>query len=221
MKNLVKICLGLVVIYLNINLAGYLILKLNPGLKPVVNIFGGIGMYGLGIWFIIYNSDVKTLGIRWHKWLTGSLKAILFYLGFIPILAFLAYIGLVFCHYLGIRPEPHPLVEILKKEKSVLFISYLIITAVFIAPIFEEILFRGLFYQSLKKRLGYIRAAVISSGLFSLLHFNPSQFLPVIGLGTLFCFIFEYTGSLIPAIVLHIFNNGLFLGLFFLLKEYI
>lgn len=226
-RDVFRICAGLIFIYITISLIGHLILKLIPGIKPIVNIIGSLCMYGLSIWFIInflrinYQSSLRLLGIRWYQWLKGSLKGILFYLGFIPILILLAYIGLIFCYILGIRPEPHPIVEILKKEKSLLVIYHLIITAILIAPVFEEILFRGLFYQALKKRLGYLRAVIISSGLFSLMHFNPSQFLPVLGLGMLLCFIFEYTGSLVPAIVLHIVNNGLFMGLFFLLKEYL
>lgn len=226
-RDVFKICLGLVFIYLSVNLTGYLILKLNRNIRYIVNIISSLCMYGFGIWFIVYflkvnyQSSLSSIGIRWYKWLKGSFKGILFYLGFIPILLILTYIGLIFCYILGITPQPHPLVEILKKEKSLLFIYHLVITAIVIAPVFEEILFRGLFYQALKRHLGYIRAAVISSGLFSLMHFNPSQFLPVLGLGMLLCFIFEYTGSLVPVIVLHIFNNGLFLGLFFILKEHI
>lgn len=231
MMDVFKICTRLVLIYLTINLGAYLILRFNPAikerLKPILNIICSISMYGLSIWFILhflkinYKSALGEIGVKWQKWLSRSFRGVLFYFGFIPILMLLTYIGLVFCNIFAIKPEPHPLVDILKKEKSILFIYYLIFTAVFIAPVFEEILFRGLFYQVLKKQLGFFRAAIISSGLFSLLHFNTAQFLPVLGLGTLLCFIFEYTGSLIPAIVLHIFNNGLFLGLFFLLKEYL
>lgn len=231
LKDVFKICLGLIVIYLVVNLSGYIIFKINPAsreeIKPIINITGGMGVYALGIWFVVYflrikyQINLKSFGIKWYLWLRSSLKALLFYLGFIPILILLTYIGLVYCNIIGIKPEPHPIIDILKKEKSVLFIYYLITAAVIIAPVFEEILFRGLFYQALKKQLGFVKAAIISSSLFSLMHFNTAQFLPVLGLGTLFCFIFEYTGSLVPAIVLHIFNNGLFLGLFFLLKEYL
>lgn len=229
-RDILRICSGLIVIYFIVNLIGYSILKFNAAiaeqLKPIVNIICSIGMYGAGVWFIIhflrvnYRIGLNSLGIKWFNWSRKSFKSGLFYLGFMPIMMLLTYIGLVLCNIFGIKPEPHPMVEILEKEKSLIFIYYIITTAVFIAPIFEEILFRGLFYQTLRKRLGFLKAAIISSCIFSLLHFNPSQFLPIMGLGTLFCFIFEYTGSLLPAIVLHIFNNGLFLGLFFLLKKY-
>lgn len=231
LRDVLKICGGLMLIYLAINLSGYVLLKYNPEirsqLKHFVSIIGSMSMYCLGIWFILhflkinYRSGLKNLGIIWTRWRRGSFKGIVCYLGFIPVLVLLTSIGLVFCGIFGIDPEPHPLVDILKKERSLIYIYYLVITAVIIAPVFEEILFRGLFYQSLKKRFGFFTAAITSSVFFSFLHFNTAQFLPVLGLGVLFCFVFEYTGSLIPSIILHILNNGFFLGLFFVLKEYL
>ena len=100
-------------------------------------------------------------------------------------------------------------------------ISYFTVLAALIAPVFEEVLFRGLFYQFLKKRLGCMRAALLSSCFFSVLHFNNVQFFPIMGLGMLLCFIFETSGSLMPAVAIHMFNNGLFLGVFFILRNYI
>lgn len=220
-KDMFKISIGLVAIYLLINLTGLLLLRLCRDLKYIVNIVGNIFMYSFGIYYIIRQTGLKSIGIRWDKWLRGIIKGIIFYFGFIPILFLLAYIGLLFCYILGITPQPHPLIEILKREKSIFFIYHLLIMAIFIAPIFEEILFRGLFYQGLKRHFGYLRASFISSFIFSLMHFNPSQFLPIMGLGVLMCFIFEYTGTLVPVIALHMLNNGLFLYLFFVFKEYI
>lgn len=228
-RDVLRISIGLFFIYIAFNISGSLILKLNPyskgELRPVLNIINGIGIYGIGIWYIIRSLSAKCktvfeyLGIRQALWIKKVLQGLVFYVGFFPILIGLTYIGIVFCVFLGIEPEPHPLVDILKKEKSILFFYYLVLVATIIAPVFEELLFRGLFYQALKKQMGMLMASVISSGFFSLLHFNTAQFLPIAGLGMLLCFIFEYTNSIIPAVFIHIFNNGLFLGLFFLLKE--
>lgn len=230
-RDVFNICLGLFLIYFALNVEAHLILKLNPDiskqLKPILSVVNGVLMYGLGIWLIVYLLNIKyvaavrSLGVKWAVWVSESLKSVLMYLGFIPLLIILTYLGVLFCTAIGIQPEGHPLVDILKKEKSAIFIIYLIITAVIIAPVFEELLFRGLFYQALKKKFGIFNAMVISSSLFSLLHFNTAQFLPIVSLGMLLCFIFEYTGSLVPAIFVHVMNNGLFLALFFLLKDYI
>lgn len=225
-KDVFIICIALFLILCAVD---YLIsisgIAAKETLKPVVGIISIIGKYGLCLWIILrflnkkYKVGWKELGLlRQNMWKT-SLKSFLFYLGFIPILAFLTYISIVFCNILGIVPEPHKLIEILTKEKSIGYILYLMFTAAFFAPMFEEFVFRGLIYQGLKKNVGIIRAVLISSALFSLLHFNAAQFLPVMGLGVLLCFIFEYTGSLVPSIVVHIINNGFFLGLFLLMKD--
>lgn len=230
-KDIIKICMILVFIYWMFYIVECLILKLGlvtkEGLKPVASMFNTIGIYGLSIWIIIrflkqkYHAGWRALGLRWRAWWRSALKSSLFYLGFIPILVLLTHISIIFCQTMDIVPEPHPLVEILKEEKSIWFILYLIITAIFIAPIFEEIIFRGLIYQALRKHVGILKAVLISSIIFSLLHFNIAQFLPVMGLGMLLCFIFEHTDSLVPAIAIHMLNNGVFLGLFLLMKDYI
>ena len=229
-RDMLRLCAGLLLIYLLINIIGYLLGKLVPGggifWRRIINMAGNTAGYCLGCWFIIYylranyHNGYNTLGLRWHRWWPNSCRSALVYLGFIPVLFLIAYIGFLFCTLAGINPQPHQLVTMLKKEQPWWYLGYLLAIAVFIAPVFEEILFRGVIYQGLKKRLGLPGAVVLSSGFFSLLHFNAAQFLPVMGLGMLLCFIFEYTGSLVPAIMIHIFNNGLFLGLFLLLKNY-
>lgn len=226
-RDLLKICSLLVFIVWIIYLVEYILIKSGLWLKPITNVVNTLGIYGLSIWIIVhfltqkYHVGLSALGIKWRSWFGLSIKSTLFYLGFIPILAVLTYLSIIFCNVFGIEPLPHPLVEMLKREKSIWSISYLIITAVFIAPVFEELVFRGLIYQGIKKHIGPFKAVLFSSIVFSLLHFNISQFLPVLGLGALLCFIFEHTGSLVPAVIIHMLNNGIFLGLFLLLKEYI
>lgn len=229
-KDVLKICAVLMFIYCSLYLVEYIILKIGmvnkEELKSIGTVFNTCGVYVLSIWIIIrflkqrYQAGLIALGVRWRKAWGKSLKSSLFYLGFIPILAVLTHLSVIFCNSMGIKPSPHPLVEMLKEEKSMWYISYLVITAVFIAPIFEEVIFRGLIYQGLKKHVGIVKAVLLSSALFSLLHFNAVQFMPVMGLGILLCFIFEYSNSLIPAIAIHMLNNGVFLALFFILKDY-
>ena len=229
-RDMAWLCAGLFVIYLFANTISYLLGKLITGSDifwpRVIAMAGNTAVYILGCGFIIYylktncHNGLFSLGLRWRSWWSGACRSALAYLGFIPFLFLLSYIGFLLCSSLGIDPEPHQLIALLKQEQPWWYAGYLLVIAVFIAPVFEEILFRGVFYQWLKKKWGLPGAVVLSSGFFSLLHFNAVQFLPVMGLGMLLCFIFEYTGSLLPAIMIHILNNGVFLGLFLLLKSY-
>lgn len=80
-------------------------------------------------------------------------------------------------------------------------------------PIAEELLFRGVVLGSL---LQWDRikgrpwlAIILSAALFGLAHMNPAQLPAALSMGLFFGWLFYRTGSLIPGIVLHVFNNSL------------
>lgn len=79
-----------------------------------------------------------------------------------------------------------------------------------LAPaIFEEVLFRGAFQQVF---IGWTKHAwagiIITSILFSAIHFSFFGFLPRIALGLILGLIFFYTNNLWLSILLHFLNNG-------------
>ena len=84
-----------------------------------------------------------------------------------------------------------------------------------IAPVTEEIFFRGFMFQALWRRFG-LPAGVIGTGIaFGLVHGfgSPLVFLPLLAvLGGLLCVLFKITGSLLPCIGLHCFNNAMALS---------
>jgi len=225
-RDALYVCLGLVLLYGVIHSAGYYLYNFKIIGKTAVNIFGGLFMYVAGVWLVAYVLNSQYGGIYHHlkvsgrDWIKKSARGIAAYLCFIPIMILLLAIGVVLCNMFGITPESHPIVDILKKKQPWYFLTYIILVAVFVAPVFEEVLFRGIFYQIFKKRFGLPVGVILSSILFSAMHFNVAQFLPIVGLGALMCFVYESTASLVPSIVIHIANNGIFMGLFFLLKDY-
>jgi membrane protease YdiL (CAAX protease family) len=86
------------------------------------------------------------------------------------------------------------------------------IFVVLLAPFAEEIFFRGFCYCALRNRFGRWPAALIVGGVFGAIHYSGTDTLsllvPLAVLGALFCVLYERTGSLYPAIVLHIINNA-------------
>jgi uncharacterized protein len=79
--------------------------------------------------------------------------------------------------------------------------------AVTVAPVAEEVLFRGLMYPGLKRRLGIGRAALISSVLFALIHVNLMTFVPLLLLAGVLVWLYEHTGNLLAPVVAHaVFN---------------
>ncbi len=86
-----------------------------------------------------------------------------------------------------------------------IIITYLSVALV--APIAEEILFRGLIFTRLKKGMHFSVAIIISSLLFALAHGDLIWMIPTFFLGASSAWIFEKTKSLLPSIALHLFNN--------------
>jgi membrane protease YdiL (CAAX protease family) len=81
-----------------------------------------------------------------------------------------------------------------------------------VAPIAEEISFRGYLFPALTRWRGPWLAAVVTGLLFGAAHFlvYPPAFLPALaffGFGS--CLLFWFTGSLLPSICLHAINNAI------------
>ncbi len=82
------------------------------------------------------------------------------------------------------------------------------IDAVVWAPIFEEIVFRGVLYLGFRQWLSPIAAAFLSALIFAFLHFySLPGFLGVMWTGFIFAIAFEYSRSLLPAIGAHMLTN--------------
>jgi len=78
-----------------------------------------------------------------------------------------------------------------------------------LAPLVEELVFRGLLYGWLESRWGSGLAVVVSSLAFAAAHVEPAHVLLVLPLGILFGLLRWRTRSLWPSLVAHVANNGL------------
>jgi len=77
------------------------------------------------------------------------------------------------------------------------------IIIIFLAPIIEEVVFRGLFYAALKSYFPWIVSLIFSSVVFSLLHENILAFTLLFSLSLLLTFIYELYGKLFYPILIH------------------
>ena len=81
--------------------------------------------------------------------------------------------------------------------------------SVVFAPVFEELIFRGLLYGTLRTRLAWPLAAAGSALVFALAHgYGVVGFLSIVLSGMLWAWVYERTGSLLPAILAHVVNNA-------------
>lgn len=110
--------------------------------------------------------------------------------------------------FMTLVPPPAEIVEMFEQflGGSPAWMSFVFLVVV--APITEELFFRGVLQAGLRRRYG-ARTAVIASGvLFGVVHLIPWQVLPAIPLGLLFAWWTERTRSLWPALIGHALVNG-------------
>ena len=72
----------------------------------------------------------------------------------------------------------------------------------------EELLFRGYAQRQFERAAGPAGGILLAGGLFGLYHLRPSQALPLTVLGLYMAYLVWRTGSLVPAILVHIAHNG-------------
>ena len=107
--------------------------------------------------------------------------------------------------------------EMMKEAANLTGISYFIMRILYgslIAPIVEELVFRGLLMTALSKFKKYYVDVVVSSTLFSLIHVLQygwvlTDFIVYVGAGLLLSMLFRYTHSVYWSIALHILWNTL------------
>ena len=84
-----------------------------------------------------------------------------------------------------------------------------------VAPLAEELLFRGLLYRWIAERFGMWIGLVISSLIFSSMHGILLLIPPLFVVGCLLAWLYEKSGSVLPCIVMHgVFNGIMLLGLY-------
>jgi len=88
-----------------------------------------------------------------------------------------------------------------------------------IAPLAEEIFFRGFLFANLREHQGPLKAMVTTALLFALFHLTPTAFVPLFFLGCFLALLYHLSGSLLPSILLHAAMNTLALTLSYLVER--
>jgi len=87
-----------------------------------------------------------------------------------------------------------------------------------IPAIFEELIFRGIIFNGLRKR-GFWFAALISSLMFAIMHLSINQFVFPLIMGIIFTLIVEKTGSVVYSMITHFCNNFIILTVEYIAKS--
>lgn len=116
---------------------------------------------------------------------------------------------------LGSEAKLQPLVELYQaavRNRDWTVIWHTCLAAAVIAPISEEILFRGYLYQGLKRFIGPIPSAILGAVLFAAIHPTAAGLPGLTLLALALTIAFEWSGSLLVPIVMHALFNSLSLA---------
>ena len=94
-------------------------------------------------------------------------------------------------------------------DSGIFGLVFLLVSACLVAPLAEEILYRGILFRSLSNKTGVLAAAVISSIIFASLHFYDFYGLASVAtFGFVCALLYQATGSLVNVVVLHMLYNA-------------
>ncbi|MFW6008356.1 MAG: type II CAAX prenyl endopeptidase Rce1 family protein [archaeon] len=98
---------------------------------------------------------------------------------------------------------------------------FAIFAIAFLPAVSEELLFRGVVFNGTLRSWGLLKAVVISSLVFSIIHMSPFQLLYPIILGVILAYAVYYSKSLYPAIIIHFTNNFIVITMNFVSSNFL
>ncbi|MFH0801619.1 MAG: type II CAAX endopeptidase family protein [bacterium] len=195
-------------------LAGKYLLKAFPDLSsiPLLVVVFTLN-YAVALLFIFalfrqkFPGFLASLGLQGLRLKAAALAGFGGFLGALPLVTIAAVLSRLL--FKGVNFSSNPVIPLIAGRMNFWDQALLFLLVACLAPLFEEILFRGLIYGVLRKTLKPWPAILLVSFLFSFLHVDPAGLLPIFVLGVLLAWLYERTGSLLSSVVLHALWNGL------------
>jgi len=154
----------------------------------------------------------------WLRWQGGWRSALVWGCGgYVAALPLVLLTSLLSQALLKNQGGGNPLLEVILQSRDYGTFALLYVMVAVMAPLFEEVLFRGFLFRSLQTHLPLGTAMVLTGLLFAVAHLNLADLLPLTVLGTVLSYTYWRSQNLGAAMILHgIWNSGSFLGLLLL-----
>jgi membrane protease YdiL (CAAX protease family) len=153
------------------------------------------------------------LGLSGRRWLWDSLRAVVGYLAVLPVcIALLAATSCLF-QWLGLHPRTHVVLENLNVLPPG-WKALAVLSVVVMAPLAEEVFFRGLIQSMVRQYTGRPWLAIlVGSAVFALFHIagEPQAVPSLFALAVVMGYNYERTGRLYSPILIHATFNAVFL----------
>ena len=140
------------------------------------------------------------------------------YLAMMPVVLLYGIISWVILHTLGFKQDVQEIARVLSAGGSPAMRIYKFLVAAAIAPVAEELLFRGIAFPLISRRFGSLTGIIVVSAVFAGIHVHLPAMLPLFIMSTFLCMAYVHTGSLRVPIVMHMLFNTLNLTMHILMN---
>ncbi len=205
--DLVMVLGGIVCIYVILAFGTYWLMESLPYERTLMylNAFLTQLSFGLLIWTVKRIRHWEWADFGWHS---VELKKAFPKIMVVYALTWVVNISYaIFLYQHGLTPPDTDVYSKLLGQATWYTLILNLVLAGVLAPVVEEVLFRGIIFGSLQAYFGKWTSAVLSAAIFSALHFQAYGFFPRFMLGMVLVYLYDKYKSLYPAIALHALNN--------------
>jgi len=186
----------------------------NPALQQALAVLGMyLGLMSLPLvilWAQLRHQGPPPPG-GWLQWrwkpLASALRSGLLHV--VMVLPLVSLVGWLMDQVGGSGSGSNPLLELVLNAGNPLALGLFAVTAIVLAPLFEETLFRGVLLPVIGQRYGGFWAVVVSALVFGIAHLSLGELPALVVLGLGLGWLRLQSGRLAPSVVMHGLWNGL------------
>ena len=167
-------------------------------------------LYQTSKWNFTYNEQPMTTTMskgRWARYLSITACFQLITVVFTAIVVTLLY--LMFEDIIRDLFSFVPIIDLEEVQPSLIAYSLFFINICILAPIYEELLFRGILLRRFTSKWSPQKSIIISSIIFGVIHLNPINIVFAFALGCVLGYTYLKTKNIVIPMLLHSFNNFL------------
>lgn len=151
-------------------------------------------------------NPIRLFGLRWTDWKSGLPLVGISLAAIIPIILVVSYFAKL---ALGNADSTQDLLLFFKNSSSLTEKALLVFTAVVVAPVTEELVFRGYLHGVLRQIGGRWCGILVSSLIFAAIHGHIPSLAGLFVLAIAFALLYERTGSLWAPMLMHAGFNSI------------
>jgi membrane protease YdiL (CAAX protease family) len=169
------------------------------------------GAAGAAVWILYSSRNVNPLrafGMRRGRTAREVAAGVIAYLAAFPAVTIASLLAGLLLSAMNEEQSFQPVVTMMAQpDQSILVRVYLCVLAVVVAPVVEEVVFRGMALPVLTRYLGFPVAVSVVSMVFALMHGHLWSLAPLFAVAVAFSLGYTLTGSLRVPIAMHaVFN---------------